>query len=152
MSRLILKKQTPSRDYTRRQWVWQLSPKSDLGGLFAEKLDEIGKTYILLRRPRTTHIENRLKHAVAYLIAELPVLLMGFCHQGQHYCTLIYPTTPQKAAAWMEANCLWDFLYEILSFPEFAELKHQLFGITETENIHGTILLPIPDMTEWTYC
>ena len=48
----------------------------------------------------------------------------------------------------MEANCLWDFLYEIQSFPEFAELRHQLFGITETENIHGTILLPISDMKE----
>ena len=134
-------------DDKMRQQQDVLHQHYEMGGPFAKKLDEIGKAYILLRRPQTTYIEDRLKHAVAYLIAELPVLLMGFRHQGQHYCTLTYPTTPQKAAL-MEANGLWDLLYEIQTFPEYAELRRDLYQVTKTENTHGTILLPIPELKD----
>jgi cytochrome P450 len=111
------------------------------------RVDQIATDFLQYRRPQSKNHAARLPHMVAYILGELPPLLMGIEHRGQRFTTLLYPTAVSKVSGGRGsclANTLWDLTHDIHTKQQFADLRQELTAAAGgREVIPGVPLLPM---------
>ena len=114
------------------------------GGLLKTRIDEIAVTFLKHRRPMSKNHTARLPHLVAYLLAELPFLLVGAEMNGHHYAGLLYPLAAQALSSPIAME-MFDLIHDIHTLEEFTGLRDQITELTATGKLGlpGVILFPM---------
>ena len=107
------------------------------------RIDKIALDFLMFRRPTSKKHSTRLPFMVSYILEELPSAIIGLNYEDQHYCTLVYPTTIEKANTPL-CNAIWDLVYDIQTCPLFLDLKTEMVEASGGfESTLGVTLLPV---------
>ena len=114
------------------------------GGLLKTRIDEIALMFLKYRRPMSKNHTARLPHCVAYLLAELPFLLVGVEMDGHHYAGLLYPLAAQAVNSPMAME-IADLKHDIHTLEEFTGLRNEINEFTEAGRlgVPGIMLYPM---------
>lgn len=115
-------------------------------GLLKSRIDEIALTFLQHRRPMSKNHTARLPHMVAYLLVELPTLLVGVEMDGRHYAGLLYPLAARALGSPIAMD-MFDLKHDIHTLEEFAGLRKEITELTAAGRlgIPGVMLFTMED-------
>ena len=115
-------------------------------GPLKSRIDEIALTFLQHRRPMSKNHTARLPHMVAYLLAELPTLLVGVEMDGQHYAGLLYPMATRALGSPFSMD-MFNLKHDIHTMEQFASLKEEITDLTAARHlgIPGVMLFTMED-------